>query len=62
MEQNLRILIVAADPLARAGLSSLLDGVTECQIIGLANPAELMPDLGSNIEEIEADLLIWDWV
>lgn len=61
MEQNLRILIVAADPLARAGLSSILEGVAHCQVIGLANPAELLPDLAANLEESEADVLIWDW-
>ncbi len=61
MEQNLRILIVATDPLVRAGLSSLLEGISDCQVIGLANPAELLPDLATNIEDSEAELLIWDW-
>jgi len=59
MEQELKLLIVAADPLARAALSSIFDLFPGCQVIGQTSPVTLISDLAT-LEESASDLIIWD--
>lgn len=54
---GLRVLIIAGDPLARAGLATLLSGQSDFQVIGqLAGEVA-----GEGIQEtFSADVLLWD--
>ncbi|MCA9924009.1 MAG: response regulator transcription factor [Anaerolineales bacterium] len=56
--QPLRLLIVADDPLARAGLSMLLTSHPDCEVVGQFSGADLLAD----VEEVgeTAVSLIWD--
>jgi DNA-binding NarL/FixJ family response regulator len=54
---TIRVLIVADDPLARAGLAALLDGRPECAVAGQVALAE---DLVSNVAVYRPDVLLWD--
>ena len=60
MEQELQILIVAGDPLARSALAALCESVPAFQVMGLANPSTAAAHLANLEEESEIDLLIWD--
>jgi DNA-binding NarL/FixJ family response regulator len=54
---SLRILIIAGDPLARAGLAMLLSGQSDFQVIGqLAGEASR----AGILETYPADVLLWD--
>jgi two-component system, NarL family, nitrate/nitrite response regulator NarL len=61
MDPEFHFLIVAVDPLVRAGLAASIEDIPGCQVVGLANPAELLPDLAAAIEEVEATIVLWDW-
>lgn len=61
MKQELRLLIVAGDPLARTALAAIFDSVPECQVVGLANPSAAEDTVVDLEEEAEVDLLVWDW-
>lgn len=54
---NLRVLIVAEDFLARAGLGTLLSGQPGCQVVGQVASAEGAP---SALEVYRPDVLVWD--
>ncbi len=54
---DLRIMILADDPLARAGLAALLAQQPGCQVVGQA-PADA--DLAAEIDAAQADVAIWD--
>ena len=54
---NLRILLVAGDPLARAGLAALLANQTDLTVVGQV-AAE--GDLASHISAYLPDVLLWD--
>ena len=59
---DLRLLIVAADPLARAGLATLLEGSLkerqpEVRIVGQIGVAETAP---AEIDIYQPDMLLWD--
>jgi two-component system nitrate/nitrite response regulator NarL len=55
--QVLRVLIVAEDPLARAGVAAILAGLPECLVVGLAAPdAELV----HSFERLDPDAVVWD--
>ena len=60
MEQELQILIVAGDPLARSALAALCESVSDFQVMGLANPSTAGAHLADIEEVAEIDLLIWD--
>jgi len=54
--RELRILIAAEDPLARAGLATLLAGQTDCVVIGQVTPAEL----AGMLDVYRPDVILWD--
>lgn len=54
---DLRILIIADDPLARAGLAALLAQQSGCQVTGQA-PADA--DLTAEVDAAQADVVLWD--
>jgi two-component system, NarL family, nitrate/nitrite response regulator NarL len=56
MEAELRLLLVAEDPLARAGLARLLAELPGCVLVGQTNSA----DATAVAAEEAADLLVWD--
>ncbi len=53
---DLRVLIAAADPLARAGLSALLADIAELQVVG----QEDFADLAASVEAYQPDVLLAD--
>ena len=53
-----RVLIIASDPLARAGLAALLSGQPECRVVGQASPAD---DLRAQLAAFQPDAVVWDW-
>lgn len=54
-------MIVAGDPLVRAGLAAHIDNLPDCEVVSLANPSELVSDLATGFEDREATVAIWDW-
>jgi DNA-binding NarL/FixJ family response regulator len=54
---DLRILVLAGDPLARAGLAALLSQEPGCQVVGQA-PADA--DLAAELAAARPDVLVWD--
>lgn len=55
---EVRVLIIAGDPLARAGLAALLANQPECRVVGQASPTdELKPLLAA----FQPDAIVWDW-
>jgi DNA-binding NarL/FixJ family response regulator len=54
---DLRLFIVADDPLARAGLSALLQDQEEWDIVGQSSDWE---SLGSEIDRLLPDIIVWD--
>ena len=54
---DLRLLILADDPLARAGLAALLGQQAGCQVAG---QAAADADLAAEIEAARPDALVWD--
>lgn len=59
MSGPLRVLVVAADPLARAGLSSMLEAGDECLVVGRLEPREWLAD--QDVFEAEACVLDLGW-
>ncbi|MBW7886666.1 MAG: DNA-binding response regulator, partial [Caldilineaceae bacterium] len=51
-----RLLIIANDPLARAGLAALLGGQEHVTVVGQTNDA----DLDAVLAVFEPDVLVWD--
>jgi two-component system, NarL family, nitrate/nitrite response regulator NarL len=54
---DLRILVIADDPLARAGLASLLADQPGCAVVGRASGLDDLPAL---VEVYRPDILLWD--
>lgn len=54
---DLRILILAGDPLARAGLAGLLNQQPGCHVVGQASPDA---DLAAEVGAAQPDVVIWD--
>lgn len=61
METKLHFMIVAADPLVRAGLAAHIDNLPDCEVVSLANPSEFISDLATAFEDRQANIAIWDW-
>ena len=55
--KNLRILIVANDPLARAGLATLLDNRLDCTLVGQLSATTNLP---AETDIYRPDALLWD--
>ena len=54
---DIRVLVVAHDPLARAGLAALLAGQPGCTVVGqIAGDA----DLPGALEAYRPDVVLWD--
>jgi two-component system, NarL family, nitrate/nitrite response regulator NarL len=54
---DLRILVIADDPLTRAGLASLLGDQPGCAVVGRASGLD---DLPAMVEVYRPDVLLWD--
>lgn len=54
---NLRLLVVAADPLARAGLATILSGKAGVQIVGRVDAGQTLP---AEIDIYQPELIVWD--
>jgi len=54
---EIRVLVVAGDPLARAGLAALLAGQEDCEVVGLASDDD---DLGVALSVYRPDAVVWD--
>jgi len=54
---DLRLLIVAADPLVRAGLATLLSGQAGVQIVGQVDAGQTLP---AEIDIYQPELIVWD--
>jgi DNA-binding NarL/FixJ family response regulator len=54
---DLRILVIADDPLARAGLATLLAGQAGCAIVGQVSGSD---DLTAAVKVHRPDVLLWD--
>lgn len=52
-----RVLVVADDPLARAGLATLLAAQPSCAVVG---QTESMPVLGDALTVFRPDVVVWD--
>jgi len=57
MTADLRVLIIADDPLARAGLAGLVAAEAGCQVVGRAASTD---DLPSAIRTYRPDVSLWD--
>ena len=57
MVAELRVLVLADDPLVRAGLAALLAEQPGCVVIGRASSAD---DLSAAVETYRPDVLLWD--
>lgn len=60
MEPDLPLLIVADDPLVRAGLALLLANAPDCVVVGQLDGEALLADTAVEVAESGAELLIWD--
>jgi two-component system, NarL family, nitrate/nitrite response regulator NarL len=54
---DLRVLVVAGDPLARAGLAALLANQPDCLVVGQVAPGT---DFAAALEAYRPDVLLWD--
>lgn len=54
---DLRVLIVAGDPLARAGLAAMLAGQPDCNVVGQVSSEA---DLAAEVAVYRPDALLWD--
>lgn len=55
--RDLRVLVIADDPLARAGLGLVLEGEAGCQVVGqVAAEADLLAE----VEAARPDVVVWD--
>jgi DNA-binding NarL/FixJ family response regulator len=54
---NMRILIIAPDPLARAGLTALLASESRLTIVGQIAPGE---DVAAQAQTYQPDVVLWD--
>ena len=57
IHDDIRVLIVADDPLARAGLAALLAGQDGCEVVGQASGED---DLSETLSVYLPDVVVWD--
>lgn len=57
MDDEIRIVIVGDNPLARAGLAAMLDNSDTCQLLGQVSADDNML---SQLDVLEPDVLVWD--
>jgi two-component system, NarL family, nitrate/nitrite response regulator NarL len=56
-ELDLRVLVVSADPLARAGLAVLLANQPGCYVVGQVSSG---PTLSADLDVYQPDVVVWD--
>ena len=61
MDPEFNFIIVAVDPLVRAGLAASIEKLQGCEVVYLANPSELVQDIDLFLEEVGANIILWDW-
>ena len=54
---DIRTLVVAADPLARAGLAALLEAQPNCSVVGQIAPGE---EVSAAADVFRAEIVVWD--
>jgi DNA-binding NarL/FixJ family response regulator len=59
MEEPLRLVVLADDPLARAGLAALLALLPDCMVAGQGN-SDLLYEASSGTDDWPADVIVWD--
>jgi DNA-binding NarL/FixJ family response regulator len=59
MEETLRIIVLADDPLVRAGLAALAAALPGCAVV-VQGSGELLFEAAAGLLEVPADLIIWD--
>jgi DNA-binding NarL/FixJ family response regulator len=59
MEETLRIIVLADDPLIRAGLAALAAALPGCIVVAQGS-GELLFEAAAGLSEVPADLIIWD--
>ena len=60
MDERLHVLIVANDPLARAGIATLLADLPDCHVVGQVTATELTAVSADELTTEEPDVVIWD--
>lgn len=60
MSTELTLLVVSADPLARAALSALLESNASCTLLDVVDPAIIERATAQEGLESEADVIVWD--
>ncbi|MDX1416554.1 MAG: response regulator transcription factor [Candidatus Promineifilaceae bacterium] len=61
MDPELLFMIVASDPLVRAGLAARIEARSECKVVSSVSPGEVLEDLNLTLEEEGATVVVWDW-
>lgn len=59
MEDSLQLIVLADDPLARAGLAALVAGLPDCLVVAQGSAAELTEAAAGETDAV-ADAIIWD--
>jgi DNA-binding NarL/FixJ family response regulator len=59
MEEILRIMVLADDPLVRAGLAALAAALPDCAVVAQGS-GEMLFETAAGLSEVPADLIIWD--
>jgi DNA-binding NarL/FixJ family response regulator len=55
--ESLRVVIVADDPLASAGLAAMLAEIPDCRVVGQAAPDA---ELARTLRRLDPDVVVWD--
>lgn len=59
MEETLRLIVLADDPLARAGLAAMLASLAGCAVVDQGS-SELLFNPEAGTSDVQADLIVWD--
>lgn len=59
MEETVRLIVLADDPLARAGLAALLATLPGCAVVDQGSSTMLF-DPEAGLSDVQADLIVWD--
>ncbi len=59
MDETLKLIVLADDPLARAGLAALLASLPGCAVVEQSSGASLF-DAEAGLSDLQADLIVWD--
>jgi DNA-binding NarL/FixJ family response regulator len=59
MEETLRVIVLADDPLVRAGLAALTAALPGCAVVAQGSGDQVY-EAAAGVSEVSADLVIWD--